>query len=263
MFQLPVTDARQQGGVGDLVAIEMQDGKNSPVVDGIEEFVRVPTGRQRAGLCLAIAYHTSDPQVCFVQGSAVGMCKRVTQFPTFIDGTWCFWGHMAGDATWERELGEQLLHALLVLRDVRVQLAVRALQVRVGHHTRCAVARASDINHVQIILLDDPVKMDIDEVQPWRCAPVTKQSWLDMLGLQRSFQQRIVVQVNLAGRQVVSGTPVSVHPPQKVWGKRSIHNAPPMAAASFYLMAVSTSESSPEISVILEDSIDHTSAGCR
>ena len=113
----------------------------------------------------------------------------------------------------------------LVLGDVRVELAVGPFQVRVGHDARAAVAGAGDVDHVQVVLLDDPVQVDVDEVQPRRGAPVAQQPRLDVLGLQRLLQQRVVVEVDLADRQIVGRPPVGVHLAQQFGGKRLVHDA--------------------------------------
>jgi len=46
VFQLLVADARQQGGVVDLVAVEVEDGQHRAVADGVEELADVPGGGQ-------------------------------------------------------------------------------------------------------------------------------------------------------------------------------------------------------------------------
>ena len=43
------------------------------------------------------------------------------------------------------------LQSLDILRDVRVHLAVGALEVGVGHHGRAAVAGPGDVDHVEIV----------------------------------------------------------------------------------------------------------------
>ena len=52
--------------------------------------------------------------------------------------------------------------------------------------------RTGDVDHVQIERFDDPVEMDVDEVEPGCCAPVSKQAWLDVGLRQRPAQERIV-----------------------------------------------------------------------
>ena len=51
-LELLVADAGQDGGVVDLVAVEVKDGQHRAVADRIEELVDVPRGGQRAGFRL-------------------------------------------------------------------------------------------------------------------------------------------------------------------------------------------------------------------
>ena len=152
----------------------------------------MPAGGQRAGFGLAIAHHAGHDQVGVVERRAVGVHQGITQFPAFVDGSGRFRRYVTGNAARERELGEQFFHALLVLGNSRISLAVAALQVSVGYYPRCAVTGTGDVNHVQVIFLDDPVEMDIDEVQTRCGAPVTHQARFHIFQRQRLFEQRIV-----------------------------------------------------------------------
>ena len=71
--QLALGDPRQHRRVGDLVAVQMQDGQHDAIGDRIQELVRVPRRRQRPGLGLAVADDARDQQIRVVEGSAEGM----------------------------------------------------------------------------------------------------------------------------------------------------------------------------------------------
>ena len=62
LLELVAPDPRQQGRVGDLVAVQVQDRQHGAVVHRIEELVRMPGGRQRPGLGLAVADDAGDDQ---------------------------------------------------------------------------------------------------------------------------------------------------------------------------------------------------------
>ena len=128
---------------------------------------------------------------------------------------------VAGNAAGEAELLEQLLHALGVLADVRVELAVGAFEVGVGDQGRAAVPWADDVDHVQVIALDDAIEVNAEHVEARRRAPVAEQPRLDVLPLERLFQERVVEEVDLADRQVVGGPPVGVHLAQLLGGERT------------------------------------------
>src|SRR5439155_12224597 len=117
---------------------------------------------------------------------------------------------VAGDASRKRELAEQPTQPLLVAADVRVDLAVGALEVQIRHDTRATVAGSRDVDAVQVPRTDHPVEVGIDEVEPRRRAPVSEQPRLGVRELQGFAQQRIVEQVDLPNGQVVGGTPVRV-----------------------------------------------------
>ena len=128
--QLLPVDAGENGGIGDLVAVEMEDGEHGPIGGRIQELVRLPGGGQRAGLGLAVADDAAGDQIRVVEDGSVGVGKRVAQLPAFVDRTRCLRGHMTGDASREGELLEEPLDPVFVLGNVGVVLAVRALQDR-------------------------------------------------------------------------------------------------------------------------------------
>ena len=210
-FQFVMRNARQHGGAGDLVAVQVQDGQHGAVVDRIEELVRVPTGGERAGLRFAIADDARDEQVGIVERRPEGVRQRIAQLAALVNRARRLRRDVARNAAGEGELLEQPLHPVLVLRDVGIDLAVGAFQVGVRHQPRPAVARPGDVDDVQVVLLDDAVQVDVDEVQPRRRAPVAEQARLDVRQRERLLQQRIVVEINLPDRQIVRGAPIGVH----------------------------------------------------
>jgi len=79
---------------------------------------------------------------------------------------------VTGDPSGKRELGEELPETGFILADVRIDLAVGALEVGMAHQRRAPVTRTSDIEHIQVILLDDPVQVNVDEILARCGAPV-------------------------------------------------------------------------------------------
>ena len=69
--------------------------------------------------------------------------------------------------------------------DVRVDLAVGALEIGVRNQRRPAVTGAGDVDRVEVAQADRPVEMRVDEVQPRRRAEVTEQPRLHVLRPQR------------------------------------------------------------------------------
>lgn len=96
--QLLLRNARQQGRVGDLVAVQVQDRQNNAVRHRIEELVAVPRGCQRAGLRLAVTDNHGCDQVGVIQHRTEAVRQRITQFTALVDGARGLRGNVAGNA---------------------------------------------------------------------------------------------------------------------------------------------------------------------
>jgi hypothetical protein len=165
VVQFRAVETGQDGRVGDLVAVEVQDRQDRPVVDRVEELVGVPGRGQRSRLGLAVADDARHQQVRVVEGGTVGVRERVAEFAALVDGAGGLGGDVAGHAAGEGELLEQPRHARPVPAHVRVRLRVRPLQPRVGQHRRAAVSRAPDAQGVLVAGLDHPVEVGMDEIE--------------------------------------------------------------------------------------------------
>ena len=88
------------------------------------------------------------------------------------------------------------------------------------------MARTDDINHVQVVLLDQSIEVDIKEVKAGGGAPMPEQARFDVVELERSFEQRIILQIDLPDREVICSTPVSVHLFQKIGRQRGGRGVP-------------------------------------
>ena len=80
-----------------------------------------------------------------------------------------------------------------------VSPTVRLMRIRSCPFGPC-VSVALRRSNGSAVLPDHPVQVRIDEVQPRRRAPVAEQARLDMLGLQRFAQERIIEKIDLADR---------------------------------------------------------------
>jgi hypothetical protein len=105
---------------------------------------------------------------------------------------------VARDAAGKAELLEEALNPLRILRHCVVVLGVRAFEIGVGDEPRSTVARAREIDHVEVVRLDHAVQVRVDEIQPRRRAPVAEQPRLDVRAFEALRQQRVVEQVDLA-----------------------------------------------------------------
>src|ERR1041385_9455085 len=102
------------------------------------------------------------------------------------------------------------LHAGRVLRDVWIALAVGAFEPGIGDHSRPAMPRPGDVDHVEVARSDHTVQVHVDEVEAGGSAPMTEQARLDVLQLKRLLQERVVEEINLGYRQVGGRTATRV-----------------------------------------------------
>ena len=79
-----MTHSCQYGWIGNFIPIQMQDGNNCTVMYWIEKFVGVPTGRKRASLALAIAYHCQGDELWMIEDGAERMCNAVPEFTALV-----------------------------------------------------------------------------------------------------------------------------------------------------------------------------------
>ncbi len=219
LFQFLRFDARENGRVGNLVAVEMQDRQHRAVAGRVQELVGMPGGGQRPGFRLAVADDAGDDQIGIVEHRPEGMAERIAQLAPLVDRARTFRRGVAGNAAGKGKLLEELLQSGLVLADVGINLAVGPLQIGVGDHCRPAVPGAGNIDHVEIVFLDDPVQVYVNEVLPGGRAPVPQQHMLHIRQRQRPPQQRIVVEINLPDREIVGGAPVGVDLAEQLRGE--------------------------------------------
>ncbi len=180
----------------------------------------MPARGERAGLRLAVADDAGNDQIRVVERRPEGVHERVSELPAFVDRPRRLRRRVTRDPARIRELAEELAQAILALTDVRIQLAVRPLEVRVGHVRRPAVARAGDEDRIEVASPDRPVQVGIDQVQAGHRSEVAEQPRLHVLRLQRLTQQRIAEQVDLPHGEIVRGTPVGVEQLELLPGRR-------------------------------------------
>ena len=219
--ELLVGDAGEQGRVGDLVAVEVQDGQHDAVGLGVDELVGLPGGGQRGRLGLAVAHHGDREQARVVHHGAEGVGQGVAQLAALVDGTRGLRGEVAGDAAGIGELAEELLETGLVIGDVGADVAVGAVQQGLSGAGRTAVAGAHQEDGVLLMIGDEAVDVAEQEVDARGGAPVADEAVLDVgaaevAGLAGLLirpvlaHERVGAQVDLADGQVVGAAPVAL-----------------------------------------------------
>jgi hypothetical protein len=109
-----VGGAPQDGRAADLVAVELEDGKDGSVAYRVEKADALPRCLERPGLRLAVPDDARHQQVGIVEGGTKRVSQRVAQLAALVDGARCRHAHMAGDASRGRELPDQTNQAGLV-----------------------------------------------------------------------------------------------------------------------------------------------------
>ena len=132
--QLLAADAGQHRRIGDLESVEMKDRKNRAIARGIQELVGVPTGGQRTGFRLAVADDAGDDQIRIVEGGAIGVDQRITQFSAFVNRAGRFRRYVTGNSVRPGELAEEPVQSVPAALNRRIALGVRALQIGLRHH---------------------------------------------------------------------------------------------------------------------------------
>ena len=141
----------------------------------------MPARRERSGFRLAVADDAGDEQVGIVEGGAECVRERVTELAALVDRAGRLGRDVARDPARERELPEEPAQSFLVLADVRVDLAVRALEVRARDEAGAAVAGAGDEDRAEVARADLPVQVRVEEVEARRRPEVPEQPRLDVL----------------------------------------------------------------------------------
>ncbi len=75
----------------------------------------------------------------------------------------CLRRNVARNTVGKRKLLEQFLDALGIMCNVGIELAVRSFETSVGERSWAAVSGTSDLNHIQVVLFNQTVEVDVDE----------------------------------------------------------------------------------------------------
>ncbi len=140
-----------------LYPLRCRIGSTAPSVTGSSILVGLPGGRQRARLRFTVANNTRDNR-------PKSMTERIAQFAALVDRARRRRCNMTGDSAGKRELLEELLQSGLVESYIGINLAPGAFEVDIAHNRWPAMTGTGHVKHVEVVLLDNPVQMDVDEV---------------------------------------------------------------------------------------------------
>ena len=150
-------------GIVDLVAVEMKDRQHGAVANRVQKFVDVPGSGQRSGFGLAVADDGRDDQVGIVEGRAAGVRQHVAEFAAFMNRARRFGSAVTADAARKGKLLEELPQSAHIFALVGVDLRVGALQIDRAEHAGSTMPRPGNKDHVEVVLLDQPVQMSVDK----------------------------------------------------------------------------------------------------
>jgi hypothetical protein len=210
-FEFIVRNAGEDGGIGDFVPVEMEDGKDGAIANGIEEFIGVPGSSERAGFRFTIADADGDDEIGIVEGGAVAVGEGIAEFATFVNGAGCFGSAVGTNAAGKRKLAEEFEHASFVATFVWIDFGIVALEIGIGEAGRSTVTRAGDVEDVEVVFFDEAIEMDPDKRLAGIGTPVAEKAILDVLGLERLAEERIGAKIDHAGGKIVASAPVGVH----------------------------------------------------
>ena len=235
--ELVVGDAGEDRGVGDLVAVEVQDRQHDAVGLGVHELVGLPGRGERARLGLTVAHDGDSEQAGVVHDGAVGVGQRVAELAALVDGAGGLGGVVGGDATGVGELAEELLEASLVVGDVRTDVIVGAVEQGLRGAGGATVTGAHQEHGVLLVVGDEAVDVTEQEVHARRGAPVANETVLDVgtaevAGLAGLLigpvgaHEGVGAQVDLADGQVVRRAPVLLDALELLLGDRAVKLLP-------------------------------------
>src|SRR5262249_9013237 len=128
-----------------------------------------------------------------------------------MDGARSFRCNVAWNTARKRELFEEPLQASLGLRNLAINLAVSSFKVSICDERRPTVPRSGDVDHAQIVFLNQAGQMNVDEIESRRRSPVTEQARFDVFQAEWLAQQGIGVQIDLPYGDEIGGAPIGVH----------------------------------------------------
>ena len=159
-LQFFVRNAREDRGIRDLVAVEVQHRQDSPIANGIQEFIRMPGGGERTGFRLAVADSDGNDEIGIVESGSVRMRDGIAQLAALVNRTGRFRRAVRADPAGKRKLLEELEQARFVAALVGINLGIVAFEIAVGQRGRRAVTGAGDVHDIQVIFLDEAVQVN-------------------------------------------------------------------------------------------------------
>ena len=197
--------------VMDLPTIEIEDWKNSTIIDRVQESIWQPTSHQWSSFPFTITNYCRSNDIWIIQYSSSSVWKCVTKFSTFVDRSWCFRRRVWSNSSREWEDLTQVFETFFILRNTWIQFSVWTIQVWIRYHYLPTMTWSFNVEHIQVVFIDGPVQVSIDKVLPRYCTPVSDWVSLQVVFNDFTLQQRVIFQVHLSSWNVVGCTPPSIY----------------------------------------------------
>src|ERR1035438_9667453 len=117
-------DTSQDGRIGNLVAVEMQDRQHRAIGGRVEKLVGMPRRGQWSGFRLPIADDAGDDEIGIVEHCPERMAERIAQFAALVDRAWALRRRVAGNSSGKRKLEKEFPKPDFILADIGIDLAV-------------------------------------------------------------------------------------------------------------------------------------------
>src|SRR5580692_2479839 len=195
-FQFFVWDTRQDGGICDFVAVEVQHRQNGSIPNRIQKFIRMPGSRQRTGFRLTVAYRHGDDKIRIVESCPVRVRNGVAKLTAFVNRPGRLRSAVRAYPSRKRELAEKFEHAGFIGTLVWINLRVMAFEIAVGKRGGRTMAGPGHVEDIQVVFLDEPVQMDPNKGLARIGSPVAKEPILDVLWFQRFAKKGVCAKID-------------------------------------------------------------------
>ena len=86
----------------------------------------------------------------------------------------------------------------------------------IGQDSWCAMAGTSDEQHVAFVLVYQVIEVGVDEIEARNRAPVAEDAGLEVFRLQIFFQEKIVLEVELGGTEIIRIAKIFLDPTESL-----------------------------------------------
>src|ERR1043166_6369600 len=154
-----MTDARQQRGIINFVAVEIKNRQHRAIALWTEKLVDVPGGREWSSLRLPVADYGRDNQIRIIKGRAAGVRQDIAELAAFMNRSGRFRRAVTADAARKREVFKEVQQPFFVQPLLVINLGIRSFEIDRTEHAGRTVTRSGHENHVEIVQFNDSIQV--------------------------------------------------------------------------------------------------------